>query len=123
LAKFLGMMAGFAGGSGLIDFVLFNILPSQSKAWLWTIGVGVVFAGVYYFVFRFLIVARDLKTPGREEEGEETRLSSKEEAREKGGVSKGGRKTDNGAADDSGADAILASRGDDRNHTNNDASL
>ncbi|MDA8352997.1 MAG: PTS transporter subunit EIIC [Firmicutes bacterium] len=123
LANFLGMKAGFAGGSGLIDFVLFNILPNQSNAWLWTIGVGVVFAVVYYFVFRFLIVARDLKTPGREEEGEETRLYSKEEAREKIGVSKGEKTTDNGAADDSRAAKILAALGGEENITKLDACI
>jgi PTS system N-acetylglucosamine-specific IIC component len=33
------------------------------------------FAVVYYFLFRFVIRRWNLKTPGREEEGEESSLS------------------------------------------------
>lgn len=86
LANFLEMKAGFAGGSGLIDFVLFNVLPNHSNAWLLTIGLGLVFGVIYYFTFRTLIITRNLKTPGREDTEEETRLYTKDEAREKMGI-------------------------------------
>lgn len=86
LMSALGMHAGFAGGSGLIDFILFNVLPHHSNAWLVTIGLGLIFAVIYYFTFRFLILRMNLKTPGREEEGEETKLYTKEEYRSKKGI-------------------------------------
>jgi PTS system glucose-specific IIC component len=35
------------------------------------IGVGLVYAAIYYFVFRTVITAMDLKTPGREDESED----------------------------------------------------
>ncbi|PTX55304.1 PTS system D-glucosamine-specific IIC component [Melghirimyces profundicolus] len=123
LANFLGMKAGFAGGSGLIDFVLFNVLPNPSNAWILTIGLGLVFGVVYYFVFRTLILARDLKTPGREEEGEETRLFTKEEAREKMGITKGGHRKADEKADDSRAARILTALGGKGNITKLDACI
>ncbi|MGX9708203.1 PTS transporter subunit EIIC [Laceyella tengchongensis] len=83
LMNALGMHAGFAGGSGLIDFILFNGLPNHSNAWLVTIGLGLVFAVIYYFVFKWLILKWDLKTPGREDDGEETKLYTKDEYRAK----------------------------------------
>ena len=40
------------------------------QPWL-LIPVGLVFALVYYFLFRFLIVKFDFKTPGREDDEED----------------------------------------------------
>lgn len=120
IANALGMHAGFAGGSGLIDFVLFNVLPNQSNAWILTIGLGLVFALLYYFVFRILIVRLNLKTPGREDEGEETRLYSKEEAREKMGINQ---QKDGGDVDESRAAKILRALGGKENITELDACI
>lgn len=89
LVNALGMHGGFAGGSGLIDFILFNVLPNHSNAWLVTIGLGLVFAVIYYFTFRILIQKMNLKTPGREDDNEETRLRTKDEFREKIGIQSG----------------------------------
>lgn len=79
----LGMHAGFAGGSGFIDFILFNVLPNHSSAWLVIIGLGILFAVLYYFTFKLLIQKLDLKTPGREQDEEETKLYTKEDFRTK----------------------------------------
>ncbi|AEA17719.1 PTS system, glucose-specific IIABC component [Bacillus thuringiensis serovar chinensis CT-43] len=54
----------FSGG--LIDFLLFGVLPGRT-AWWWVIIVGLVLAVIYYFGFRFAIRKWNLKTPGREE--------------------------------------------------------
>ncbi|MEV4338443.1 PTS transporter subunit EIIC [Streptomyces sp. NPDC049590] len=63
----LGVHAGFNFSGGAIDYVLnWNL---ATKPWL-IIPVGLVFAAVYYAVFRFAIVKFDLKTPGREPEEE-----------------------------------------------------
>ena len=39
--------------------------------------VGICYSVVYYFVFKFIIEKLNLKTPGRESEGEDTKLYSK----------------------------------------------
>ncbi|GGQ81526.1 PTS transporter subunit EIIC [Kitasatospora griseola] len=63
----LGVHDGFSFSAGLIDYVInWNL---ATKPWL-IIPIGLCFAVVYYAVFRFVIVKFDLKTPGREEEGE-----------------------------------------------------
>jgi phosphotransferase system glucose/maltose/N-acetylglucosamine-specific IIC component len=45
-----------------------------TNPWL-IIPIGLAFAVVYYFVFRFVIRKMNLKTPGREEEDEETSVA------------------------------------------------
>ncbi|OII64241.1 PTS lactose transporter subunit IIC [Streptomyces sp. CC53] len=59
----LGVHAGFSFSAGLIDYVVNWHL--DTKPWL-IIPIGLVFAVVYYVVFRFAITFFDLKTPGRE---------------------------------------------------------
>ncbi|OYD07100.1 PTS transporter subunit EIIC [Paludifilum halophilum] len=120
LMNAFGMHAGFAGGSGLIDFVLFNVLPNQSNAWLLTIGLGILFAIIYYFTFKTMIVKMDLKTPGREDEGEETKLYSKEEYRRKKGI---GAAASENPVESNRAAEILAALGGRDNVTRLDACI
>ncbi|MDD2343722.1 MAG: PTS glucose transporter subunit IIBC [Tolumonas sp.] len=61
----LGMKHGTTFSHGLIDFL---VLFSQSTKGIMFPVVGLIYAAVYYTVFRVAIVALDLKTPGREEE-------------------------------------------------------
>lgn len=63
--QILGVKIGMTFSGGLIDFLLFGVLPNRT-AWWWVIIVGLVFAVIYYFGFRFAIRKWDLKTPGRE---------------------------------------------------------
>lgn len=71
---------GMTFSGGLIDLTLFGILQGNAKTnWLWIIAVGAVYAVVYYFLFRLMILKFNLKTPGREEEGEETRLYTRKD--------------------------------------------
>ncbi|MEV8627361.1 PTS transporter subunit EIIC [Streptomyces sp. NPDC051079] len=62
-----GVHAGFNFSGGLIDYALY--WKMDTKPWL-IIPIGLVFAAIYYVVFRFAIVKFDLKTPGREPEEE-----------------------------------------------------
>ncbi|MEU6844802.1 PTS transporter subunit EIIC [Streptomyces sp. NPDC046716] len=63
----LGVKDGFSFSAGLIDYLInWNL---ATKPWL-IIPIGLVFALVYYVVFRFAITKFDLKTPGREPEEE-----------------------------------------------------
>lgn len=61
----LGVKIGMTFSGGLIDFMLFGVLPGRT-AWWWVIVVGLALAVIYYFGFRFAIRKWDLKTPGRE---------------------------------------------------------
>ncbi|RKE19237.1 PTS transporter subunit EIIC [Streptomyces sp. TLI_171] len=61
----LGVHHGFTFSAGVIDYVL--NWRYASHPWL-IVPIGLVFAVVYYTVFRFVILRFDLKTPGREEE-------------------------------------------------------
>ncbi len=76
----LGMKHGTTFSHGLIDFLV--LFSQSSKGWMFPV-IGLIYAAVYYTVFRVAIVALDLKTPGREEESaEETALSGSEMAGE-----------------------------------------
>ncbi|MBU8905095.1 glucose-specific PTS transporter subunit IIBC [Desertibacillus haloalkaliphilus] len=59
----LGVKAGFTFSGGFIDYVLYWGLSTNS--WM-VIPVGLGFAVIYYFGFRFAIRKWDLATPGRE---------------------------------------------------------
>lgn len=92
VAHMLDISIGLTFSGGLLDFFLFGILQGNEKTgWLKVLPVGVVYFFLYYFIFKFLIKRFHLKTPGREEGEEETRLYSKadsknrerEEAKEK----------------------------------------
>ncbi|WP_449622855.1 glucose-specific PTS transporter subunit IIBC [Robertmurraya sp. Marseille-Q9965] len=66
----LNVKIGMTFSGGLIDYILFGLINPQTNAWL-VIPVGLVFAVIYYFGFRFAIRKFNLKTPGREDEVEE----------------------------------------------------
>jgi PTS system N-acetylglucosamine-specific IIC component len=69
LMNWIGVKDGFGFSAGLFDYVLnFNIATKP----LWLIVIGLGYAVVYYFTFRFVIRRWNLKTPGREDEGEES---------------------------------------------------
>ncbi|WP_030686807.1 PTS transporter subunit EIIC [Streptomyces sp. NRRL B-1347] len=63
----LGVHHGFTFSAGAIDYVL--NWKFADKPWL-IIPIGLVFAAVYYVVFRFAIVKFNIPTPGREPEEE-----------------------------------------------------
>ena len=62
--------AGFGFSAGAVDFVLSIFNPLANNIWMIPV-LGVIYAFVYYFVFKILIIKMDLKTPGREVEDEE----------------------------------------------------
>ncbi|KMY43209.1 PTS glucose transporter subunit IIBC [Bacillus sp. FJAT-27916] len=69
--------AGFGFSAGLIDFILSYNLTLANQPYMLLVQ-GLVFAVIYYFLFRFIIVKFDLKTPGRGEELEETATVSRD---------------------------------------------
>lgn len=68
--ELLNVKVGMTFSGGLIDYILFGLINPQTNAWI-IIPVGLVFAVIYYFGFRFAIRKFNLKTPGREDEVEE----------------------------------------------------
>ena len=72
----LGMRDGTSFSHGLIDFIVLS--GNISKLWLFPI-VGLGYAIVYYTIFRVLIKALDLKTPGREDATEDAKAGATSE--------------------------------------------
>ncbi|MEN0069532.1 MAG: PTS transporter subunit EIIC [Propionicimonas sp.] len=72
IANLLGAKMGFGFSAGLFDFVLnWNL---GTRPWILII-MGLAFGVVYYLLFRFAIRRWNLKTPGREEEGDSASMS------------------------------------------------
>lgn len=67
LMHVLTVKIGMTFSGGVIDFILFGVIPNRTDWWL-VIPVGLAFSAIYYFGFRFAIRTWDLKTPGRETE-------------------------------------------------------
>ncbi len=65
LVNALDIHHGFGFSAGAIDYVL-NYGIAQRPLWL--IPIGLVYAAVYYAVFRWVIRKWNLRTPGREED-------------------------------------------------------
>jgi N-acetylglucosamine PTS system EIICBA or EIICB component len=71
LVNALGIKDGFGFSAGLFDYVLnFNIATKP----LLLIVIGLGYAVVYYFLFRFVIRKWNLRTPGRGDEDEDTSM-------------------------------------------------
>ncbi|HEY8615957.1 N-acetylglucosamine-specific PTS transporter subunit IIBC [Phenylobacterium sp.] len=60
----LGVKLGFGFSAGLFDYVL--NFTKATRPWL-LLPIGLAYFGVYYGLFRLVIRAFDLKTPGRED--------------------------------------------------------
>lgn len=80
-------------GAGLINFFLYNVLNSNRVSWFGILVIGPIYFLLYFFVFKFIIIKFNLKTPGRDEEM--TGLASKKEAREKYGIKSSKDKAEN----------------------------
>ena len=62
-----GVVGIFSGG--LVEMAAFNFIPlvkTHGATYLAALGIGLVFSLVFFAVFRAIILARDLKTPGRD---------------------------------------------------------
>ncbi|MDU8967165.1 N-acetylglucosamine-specific PTS transporter subunit IIBC [Clostridium tertium] len=66
----LPVRAGFNFSAGFVDWILSFRAPMAENP-LWLIPIGLVFAILYYVVFRFVITKFNLKTPGREDDDDE----------------------------------------------------
>ncbi|MCR6105246.1 PTS transporter subunit EIIC [Salipaludibacillus agaradhaerens] len=66
IASTFGWTAGFGFSAGLVDFTLSSRLPLANQPYM-LIVQGLVFAVIYYTIFRVLIIKFNFKTPGRED--------------------------------------------------------
>jgi N-acetylglucosamine PTS system EIICBA or EIICB component len=66
----LHIREGFTFSGGFTDWALNFLGNDAEKPWL-IIPVGIVYAVIYYVLFRFMIVKFNLKTPGREPDGDD----------------------------------------------------
>lgn len=101
LMHILNVGVGMTFSGGLIDLTLFGILQGNAKThWIWVVVVGVVYFVVYFLVFSTLIKKMNLKTPGREDDDEETKLYTRSDVNAK-----------NAAANNSDAQSALIAKG------------
>ena len=113
LCHMLGIAMGTTFSDGLIDFILYGVLPGQAKTnWMMMLPLFGVYAVLYFITFKFFIMKWDLKTPGREEGDEEVKMVSKDEYRKATGVGVAGGGAANVPADfDTKSAVILAGVG------------
>lgn len=69
VTNMLGMVHGTSFSHGLIDFL---VLSANAQKMTYFIVIGLIYAAVYYSLFRIVIKALNLKTPGREDEEQVT---------------------------------------------------
>ena len=93
LCDLFDVLVGTTFSDGLIDLVLYGILPGNAKThWIRLLPLIAIYFVLYFFVFRTFILKMDLKTPGREADDEEMKLISKDEYRKATGVGVAGGK-------------------------------
>lgn len=73
----LGVTIGNTDG-GVLDFLIFGVMQGGYTKWWLVLIVGAVWFAIYYFVFKTVIVKRDLKTPGREAVTDDTEYTDAE---------------------------------------------
>jgi len=81
LAGVVGIHAG-----GVIEMASLNWIPLMANHWqqyLAMLGIGLVFTGIWFVVFKFLIIKFDVKTPGREDDDEDVKFHTKSDYKEK----------------------------------------
>ncbi|SFS57898.1 N-acetylglucosamine-specific PTS transporter subunit IIBC [Paenibacillus sp. BC26] len=100
----LGIHHGFGFSAGFLDYAINYPLATKP---LLLIPIGLVYAIVYYVLFRVMIVALNLKTPGREDD-----------TAEEAAVAKPG-----GATEDDKAERVLAALGGSANIESIDACI
>ena len=88
LMHVLKVGVGMTFSGGIIDLVLFGILPGNAKTnWIMIPLVGIFYFLVYFFLFRFLIRKMNYATPGREDDDTDTKLYTRADynAKKEGG--------------------------------------
>ena len=95
LVNAIGIKDGFTFSAGAIDYLL-NFGIATMPLWILPIGLG--YAVIYYLIFSFAIKKWNLRTPGREEDGDAASGAPSvfDEAQEAAAVSTGARAAERG---------------------------
>lgn len=81
-AQLFQVMIGNIQG-GFIDFIVFGVLGGAKTHWWFDLLLGCIWAPVYYFAFKWIILRTHARTPGREEDAipaQHDELSADEDA-------------------------------------------
>lgn len=89
-------LAGIVGihSGGAIEMASLNWIPLMANHWqqyLLMLVIGLVFTGIWFVVFRFLILKFNFQTPGREADADDIKFYSKQEYRDKQAADKAGK--------------------------------
>ena len=104
LMHILNVGVGMTFSGGIIDLTLFGILQGNAKTnWVMILLIGVLYFVVYFLLFRFLIQKLNYATPGREDDGEETRLYTRADYNAK---KEGGKNDKKASADETSAQIL-----------------
>ncbi|MGN0975506.1 MAG: PTS transporter subunit EIIC, partial [Gemmiger sp.] len=76
ITYYVGFRAGFCFSAGATDLIFSASLPAANNT-LMIIPLGIAAFVVFYLVFYFAITKFDLKTPGREDEGDDMEAEKK----------------------------------------------
>lgn len=123
IAHVLNIAVGLTFSGGILDLFIFGILQGNAKtSWMRIIPVGIIYFLLYYFIFSFLIKKYDFKTPGREDDDEETRLYTKADVNARNTANSRQSETDGkqGGTDDEKSAAIARGLGGKKNITSVD---
>lgn len=63
----LNIHVGSTFCGGLMDWIVYGVMQN-SPGWIWIIPLNIVVGVIYYFIFKFLIIKFNFKTPGREDD-------------------------------------------------------
>lgn len=81
IAASMQWIAGFGFSAGLVDMVLSSRNPLAVN-WYMLVVQGIVFFALYYVIFRTVILKFGLKTPGREDDDSDSKVSGAKESSE-----------------------------------------
>lgn len=83
-ANIIGAAVGYSFSAGAMEFFLYGIMLGDARThWMILLALGVAVFFIYYFVFKFLILKFNMKTPGREDHVEEVKLYTKKDVQNK----------------------------------------
>lgn len=80
VADILSIRIGNSFSGGIIDFLLFGVFQGNDKTnWLRVIPVGLLWAAVYYFVFKYFITKFKVAIPGMVDQADSRSLTAESE--------------------------------------------
>ncbi len=112
IAHILNVAVGLTFSGGLIDLFLFGVLQGNEKtSWMRLIPAGIIYFFLYYFIFKYMIKKFDFKTPGREDDDEETKLYTRADVNARNAAQQGTEHKASKNGEDGNAASALITKG------------